>query len=367
MDILFACHDGVSGCGHWRAAIPAKHLRRRGHNATLLEAGSRRPDVIVFGRAYNFEAENYMHMFRLCKAEGVPAIYDLDDAFALLDPANPATRAVRAHQSEFEFMLRNADVVTTTTSTLAEHLRAWNPNVVVIPNCVDPEDWTVHPRSHEGIRIGWTGGSTHFGDLTLIADALASLKKIRPFTLVINGLVQHPSVEDFYRQAAKKAGRAFTESLYGRAIHTFLRKTNGLPYEFHPFGPVNEYSSKICSLSLDIGVAPLARTDFNRHKSSIKYYEYAMSGAATVASDVLPYSDETPMLAENTRKAWVARLSELMDSDFRAVAAAQREWVLANRNIEHTVDLWEQVLCGSIRTPQSMHLPATPVQDALRC
>src|SRR5690242_9042709 len=111
MDILFCTHPGSGGCGKWRAEIPAKYLSRRGHHATLLTAGSRRPDVMVFGRTYSFETEIYLRMFRMCKDAGVPAVYDLDDAYALVERANPAHRWLHPRSEEYSFMLRNADVV----------------------------------------------------------------------------------------------------------------------------------------------------------------------------------------------------------------------------------------------------------------
>ena len=68
-----------------------------------------------------------------------------------------------------------------------------------------------------------------------------------------------------------------------------------------------------------------------KHKSCIKYYEYAMSGAVTLASHVLPYSTEVPITAKNNRESWKRRLEELLQADRTALCREQRDWVMANQ------------------------------------
>jgi hypothetical protein len=100
---------------------------------------------------------------------------------------------------------------------------------------------------------------------------------------------------------------------------------------------------------------------FNRNKSCIKYYEYAMSGAITVASHVLPYSTEVPLTAKNNREAWMVKIVSALETDREAMSRQQREWVLTHRNIEHNVALWEGVLSGAVRdhTPWAAAAPVS--------
>ena len=123
-----------------------------------------------------------------------------------------------------------------------------------------------------------------------------------------------------------------------------MTKLSGIRYEFHPNVPIEEHARKVAELSLDIGIAPLVDNPFNRHKSCIKYYEYAMSGAVTVASHTVPYSDEVSITAKNNREAWKQKLEMVLTGDRAAMWREQRDWVLANRNIETTVEQWERVL-----------------------
>jgi glycosyltransferase involved in cell wall biosynthesis len=337
-----------TGCSKWRTEIPAKYLKRRGHTVNFITEGQNheRPDVLVFFRQYRSEM---LKLYRWAKDRNIRVIYDTDDALHLVDPWNPAYTFSRNHQEDWEFMAANADAVTTTTPELAAELRRFNPNVVVIPNSVDPEEWTITARNrNDQVRIGWLGGSSHFLDLAIAADALSELVRRRPFTFVLYGLTTLPGVQALYDQQLKMDGERFRNSSLGKAIKVFLRKTKDLTYDFQPYVPPSEYASTLCNLRFDIGIAPLAQTSFNRNKSCIKYYEYAMSGAVTLASDVLPYSTEVSCLCNNTKSAWKECIAELMDSDRDALWKEQHEWVLANRNIESNVAMWEDVFS---RTP----------------
>ena len=110
--------------------------------------------------------------------------------------------------------------------------------------------------------------------------------------------------------------------------------------------PLEQHPQKVCDLKLDVGIAPLLDDQFNRHKSCIKYYEYAMSGAVTLASQVVPYSKEVPITAKNNRESWKRKLEEVLQADRTQLYRQQRDWVLAHRNIETNVELWEQAFAG---------------------
>ena len=336
-----------TGCSKWRAEIPAKYLKRRGHTMKFITEGENHdcPDVMVFFRQYR---SDMLRLFKWAKDRNIRVVYDTDDALHLVDPWNPAYASSKNNQDTWEFMATNADAVTTTTPELAAELRRFNPNVIVIPNSVDPEEWTVAPRSRDGqVRIGWLGGNSHFLDLAIAADALSELVHKMKFTFIVYGLTTLPGVQDLYDKYLKVDGERFRNSPLGKAIKIFLRKTKSLPYEFQPFVPASQYAATLCNLRFDIGIAPLGGSTFNRNKSCIKYYEYAMSGAVTMASDVLPYSTEVPYLCHNTKNAWKERITELVHSDLNAIWTEQRDWVLANRNIETNVAMWEQVLSGT--------------------
>jgi hypothetical protein len=280
-------------------------------------------------------------------------VFDTDDALDRVPRENVHFRELQGRLDLYRFLLENADVITTTTAVLADDLRQHNPNVVVLPNSADPEEWTVLPR-RGGVRIGWTGSATHFHDLAVALPAIRELQKRHSFTFVLQGLCDRPSLPEFYAELVATHGRPFVNSPLGKSMKRFLAELDGLRYEFHPMVGFDRHAEKVCELALDIGIAPIVEDPFNRNKSCIKYYEYALSGAITVASRVLPYSAEVPITAKNSRPSWKETIETVLDADRDRLWRRQRDWVLAHRNMERNVELWEKVYRGELtRSPQA--------------
>ncbi len=342
---IFFLTETESGCYKWRAAIPGKYLQRRGHSVQVLSSelrGYEDPDVLVISRAHFLEAYKIVEW---CKANSIRVVFDTDDALDMVPRESLYYKGLQPRIPLYEFLLEEADAVTTTTETLATHLRSWNSNVIVIPNCVDPEEWQPQPRT-DGVRVGWSGATNHFLDLALALDAIREVQKKDAFTFVIQGICKEPSLEAYYEKHVREYGKRFAASPYGKSIKWVLTKLAGIRHEFHPSVGIGEHPSAVCGLRLDIGVAPLLENSFNRYKSCIKYYEYAMSGAVTLASNVLPYSTEVPATAKNTREWWKQKLEWILSADRETMRREEREWVLTHRNIETNVQRWEQVLAG---------------------
>jgi len=343
---IFFLTETESGCYKWRTAIPAKYLQRRGHSVQILSnelRGYEAPDVLVISRAHFMEGYKIVEW---CKANSIRVVFDTDDALDLVPRESLYYKALQPRIPLYEFLLEEADAVTTTTETLASHLRKRNSNVIVIPNCVDPEEWKPQPR--EGaIRVGWSGGTDHFTDLAMPLDAIREVQKKRPFTFVIQGICKEPTLEAFYDRHIRQYGTAFATTPYGKSMKWALTKLAGIRYEFHPAVEAAEHPQTVCGLKLDVGIAPLLDNNFNRNKSCVKFYEYAMSGAVTLASHVLPYSAEVPTTAKNTRDWWQQKLEWILGADRESMNRNEREWVMAHRNIESNVALWESALTGN--------------------
>jgi len=82
---------------------------------------------------------------------------------------------------------------------------------------------------------------------------------------------------------------------------------------------------------------------FVSHNSCIKFYESATIGAATLASNVLPYKEEVGYCAKNNVKDWYNKLEKLIvNVKFRKeLAEKQLKWVKENRDIEKVAINWE--------------------------
>jgi hypothetical protein len=344
---IFFLTETESGCFKWRSAIPAKYLRRRGHTVQIFSDeifAYEAPDVMVFFRAHY---PGVHKLVEFCKKNSIRVVFDTDDALDLIPRENVNYRGMQERIGVYDFLIENADVVTTTTPTLAADLRERNPNVVVLPNSVDPEEWEVRPRA-AGVRVGWNGSATHFCDLKVALGAIRELQKRHSFDFVLQGICDDGSVDEFYARLLKAHGKAFSTTPFGKSIKRFLSDLAGIRYEFHPMVAIAHHPRKVCDLALDIGIAPLVEDAFNQNKSCIKYYEYAMSGAVTVASRILPYSAEVPTTAKNNRESWKVALESLLDADRTRLAAEQRDWVLEHRNIERNVELWERCYQGDL-------------------
>jgi glycosyltransferase involved in cell wall biosynthesis len=271
---LFFLTETESGCYKWRSAIPGKYLQRRGHTVQVLSnelRGYDAPDALVLSRAHFVEAEKIVEW---CKANSIRVVFDTDDALDMVPSDSLYYKGLQPRIPLYKFLLDAADAVTTTTETLATHLRQWNSNVIVIPNCVDPEEWHIQPRDETAdIRIGWSGATNHFTDLALVMDAVREAQKKHSFTFVIQGICRDASLEAFYEKHVKQYGKPFVTSPYGKSIKWLLSKLAGIRYEFHPAVDIDDHPSTVCGLKLDIGIAPLLDSAFNRNKSCVKYYE----------------------------------------------------------------------------------------------
>jgi glycosyltransferase involved in cell wall biosynthesis len=202
---IFFLTETESGCYKWRGAIPAKYLRRRGHTVQIFSdnlQAHEAPDVLVIFRAHYPDAGR---LLAWCKQRSIRVIFDTDDALDRVPRENVHHRELQGRLDLYRFLLENADIVTTTTTVLADDLRQRNPNVVVLPNSADPEEWTVRPRRND-VRVGWTGSATHFHDLAVALPPLRELQKRNPFTLVLQGLCDRPSLHEFYAELVSTRG-----------------------------------------------------------------------------------------------------------------------------------------------------------------
>jgi hypothetical protein len=76
--------------------------------------------------------------------------------------------------------IKMAQYVSTTTPAFANELRKMNPNVIIIPNAIDPTEKQYipnpEPNTSGRVRIGWLGGSSHMLDLEILNGVVNKLK-----------------------------------------------------------------------------------------------------------------------------------------------------------------------------------------------
>lgn len=314
---VYAFEDG-GACGYYRIRLPFEWLNHAGHlmthtdytqtnHPTMQGAG-----IVVGQRIGGQEIDTLWYQLRQA---GVKLVWETDDDLWSMDESNPA----RLHITDMtrywmESALSQAHLVTTTVPHLADAMRRFNPNVVVIPNAIDPALLKAERKHAERLTVGWAGGSSHHDDFRSVVGALRTVTDPR-------GDVDFHSVGVDY-------GKDF--GLYHNR-HTPWRAS------------MLDYYSGI---DFDIGIAPLLDTPFTRSKSPIKAIEYNALGIPVIASNVGPYRDYVidgvnGFLCD-TEAEWVDRLELLIsDADLRTSMSVQARRVARLHTIDQTAPLWE--------------------------
>lgn len=250
-----------SGSKYWRLIDPAKYLRQAGLDAQIMEGPitediAKEADVYVLQSCVDKDGIALLHAYQ--QEFGKKLVVDVDD-FMQINEDSPF-HMEHAMTDAYEVMkatISVADMVTTTTQTLASKLRELNNNVKVLPNSMDFDRWD-HPKlknTSNRIRIGWAGSITHMNDLKMIVEPL---KRICD---------EFPQVELVF-----VGEQRIEKEFKGYPVNIVL----GVPFEAWP--------DRLHGLRLDIGLAPLEDNEFNRCKSNIKWQEYSIAKIAGVYS-----------------------------------------------------------------------------------
>lgn len=345
---IFVFSDGVRhGCYVYREEIPLEALERRGHH---IEGGLIRPDedqsvadcdLFIIPR---FLAGDYPLVVDEIQRNGKPLVYEMDDAGDLFERHHTSYFQVRNLLPSYYFLIREADLVTTTTEQLAQHFRSLGAKrVEVLPNCPPPGAMAraTAPPINDVVRIGYVGWTAHLVDAAFWLEIMAALRQVRTdFVPVLFGVAAEGDTGVEWMEKCKTAVNTnpLPNTEFGQALMAFrsawLKIKDVL--EWQSMVKIDTYAPTLAGLKLDIGCAVLHDTPFNRCKSCVKFYDYAQAGAVTIASDVLPYSAEPMIRAPNTLDAWVRMLSLLMDSrEHRHMRwREQRDWIAHHRDAD---------------------------------
>lgn len=318
LNITFLCGD-KSGPHYHDIFVPSVFF----HRYNLLHCESQfmldyrqlaSGEVLHFQRQY--AAESYLIMKQL-QANGKPCAFLCDDNVWELPPGNPArgTYEQADIQYRYEEIMRLANAVTTSTPYLGMKCRAFNKNVTIFRNLVDPDirNFISPGRDKSGqIRIGWTGTPHHKDDAELIDEAcLTIIQKYPRVIFVFMGF--HPPNTHKY-----PIGRV----------------------EYYNFVPVDGWYPSLASLDLDIGLVPLIDHPFNWAKTCRKFQEYSVLGVPTIASNVGNYvdlpNDIVLKVKENLNpKSWVESMAQLVEDREDRITRGEKayQYILDNHDI----------------------------------
>lgn len=330
------------GCSYVRHDIPFKKLAALGHHVTM-EYPIHRTDfnIGILSRAISPDlAQTLVKM----KTLGIKLVYDTDDLLFALEPTNPYFSDVRTNMAIafFKAIFPLVDMVTTTGEELSDEFRDFTGMAVpvaTLPNCIRAEDWKERDHKSKRIRVGYAGSISHHAELNFLIPIIRDLKKEFDFEFHIFGIFDN--LETLQRWADKKMESG--PEVWQMMMRESIEQLKTIEFFHHSYVPIQEYPETMRRLDLDIGLCPLFNTRFNRCKSPIKAFEYAMTGAAVLTSDTGPYQVWTNR-ADMDPGLWRENLHAMLSSkQYREdLAREQKQLVLDEFEISKNIHRWEE-------------------------
>lgn len=328
MRVLLFPADG-SGCGFYRMREPARavaeafpdidvqvtdqivgYIDRDTRELDHLDVDG--ADVVVLQRTVSVD------WVRQLKKQGVAVVIELDDLLSGLPVEHVGYRAYATTDmaARVEQCAREADYVTVSTPALlaayARHGRG-----AVIPNAIPralAELPPAYERTPDPVTVGWTGiVSSHPLDLPVIGWGL--------------------------RQALNEAGERARFLTWGERG---VREQLGVAPQVTSWRPDPEAFVADVGEQLDVGLAPLHDSRFNRAKSWLKPLEYAARGVLPIYSPTIEYARLRLGVPAARPGDWAKHVARaISDGDWRRqVAERARLQVLDRHLTEHTAERW---------------------------
>lgn len=311
--------------GHYRVSKPFSELEAAGRivgrvnyeTPSTVQLARMNPDVIVLQLRHS--EESVRDVERIARFSNARRIFEIDD-YVISAPKKNAH--ARNKPVDIEQHLRRGiglcDRLVVTTSALANALSDMHRDIRVVPNMLAVDMWSglvSHRGTSSKPRVGWGGGTSHGGDLEIIADVVRELAD---------------QVEWVFFGMCPQSLRPY--------IH-----------EFHPSVDLNIYPAKLASLNLDLALAPLEFHLFNDCKSNLRLLEYGACGYPVICTDTEAYRGYLPCtrIKSNSTEEWLQAIrmhladpaaSYRMGDELRE--AVLRDFVLRADNLQHWVWGW---------------------------
>jgi glycosyltransferase involved in cell wall biosynthesis len=283
-----------SGCGFWRMIWPEHllnaHQKMIVHGSTVmvLEPSYYRgiKTVRIQRQATSHQLEFVRHLKKISEQAGFKLIYEIDDLVFSEDipeynKFKPAFTDPQIRKNCQEIM-EMCDEITVTCNFMRDYYKSKtrNQNVTVIPN-YPPKWWMGNFYSEKRIsenfdayeekpRILYAGSGAHF-------DVDNRVNQNDDFAHVINTVAK---TVDKYQWVFLGA--------FPLRLQELVRAGK---IEFHPWAQLYNYPEKIYNLKINMMVAPLQDSTFNKAKSDLKYIEASCFGLPIACQDLCTYED----------------------------------------------------------------------------
>jgi len=348
---VYFVHTSLEGCYNVRCLFPLQENGWDGDRTTLSLAGTPAPeqkaraimdaDVVVFHRP---ESDALLAVAKQLQAQGKKIVFDNDDTYKdtgglkFTDYLNEerVKRGLGQMNKNLDAFIKMADLVTCSTECLRQEYLPLNPNVVVLPNTVDPFYYPEPLRNETDIvRIGITGSVGVTSDVEVLKPIVEHYQNDPRVRLVLLSLPPEGNNE-IYKQ------------LYVDE-YAFWNRVN---VEWHSYTTTDEYYEYLNGLKLDMVIIPRYDSVFNRCKSNLKFLENSMLEIPTIGQsfptkdspyEVNPEDAKHLLLATDTA-SWIAQIETLISNKElrRDMGKKAKEYVEKTYSIENNAWRWKE-------------------------
>jgi len=342
---IFFTNSFLESCHYVRALLPLRELGADGDKTSLRTTmvteeqrakGVMNSDIVVFHRPND---DRSLEVAKILRSQGKKIVMDNDDTYKGFDQTKLGKLYPKIDNAIDDFG-KYADLITSSTDFLAEEYRKLNPNVVVLPNCVAPEDWPdedeILRSEDKKVRIGLVGSVGWHNDVAHVVEILRELSKREDIQLVLFCL---PIKDETTAQSVQK--------MYEEEYKFW----DGLKVEWQHFVNIREYIPTLNGLELDMMIIPRSDDYFNHCKSNLKFLEASMLEIPVIAQGFpdgkSPYQDpedakHMTVVVDNSK--WIEEIDKLVnDKELRReMGRKAREYVIGRYSIDKNIHLWEQ-------------------------
>lgn len=323
--VLALVESDTHVCCRYRILAFRSALQSAGHTLTIrafprdivarlrLFAAARRFDVVVVQRKLLSLVE-----LLILRRFARKLLFDFDDAVWLRDSYSAKGFRSGKRRRRFQAIVRRSDAVIAGNRFLADEVRPLNPNVVVIPTCVDPASYPLaeHTRPSEEARLVWVGSSSTLQGLERNREMLDAVGRAVPGVRLAVVCDRFPTFDSLPVDAVRWDGATEAAEI----------------------------------ASSDIGIGWVPDDPWSRGKCGLKLLQYLAAGLAVVANPVGVQADmispgETGLLA-TTIEEWVDAVGTLANDPAlrRKLGRAGRERVEREYSVTVGGQMWNEVL-----------------------
>ena len=266
--------------------------------------GKKMPKVILDMDDYVFDIDPYSESYKIFGTREVKH----GDKWLWKNKVNIDIKANKDYTESLRKFIKRADILTVSTERLKKTFRKYNDNIIVVPNAIDKDDWIVpNFKEHNEIRIGWSGGVSHYRDWFTVKDDIERIMK------------EYPQVKLCI------AGAMF-EGIFKNIDKNRIESWKWIDPTGHGY--------RTSMMDLDIAIIPLDDSEFNANKSCIKFYEFSSLKIPTLCSNVAPYSDEAP--TESLTDNFYESIKYLIENpkEREKLGNKNYQWIKENRSQE---------------------------------